>query len=111
MYDETKTTVNFEYCLYRFGQNLESVLGASLLLKAKITILMGLAVSWPVSGDKLIREHMRELNDADQDEGLIVTMTLLPILVNMEKNESISKAIVCCHTVIQEQGVNLGAGQ
>lgn len=94
---------DFEYCLYRFGQNLGSVLRASLLLKAKITILTPLDVGWPVSGISLNRTYMAELNDASKTESLVVTMTLLPFLWDKVAKKPLMSCKVCCHTAKQEQ--------
>lgn len=60
-------------------------------------------LSWPVSGKALDRTYMKGLTDASVENELCVTMTILPVLVNKEKTESIGKAVVCCHTATQER--------
>lgn len=110
MFDSIEAEANFEYCLYQFGRNMEEVLKASLLLKTKVAILSPVTVSWPASGAGLDRAHMKELTDAGNKNELFVTMSILPVLVNKEKTESISKAVVCCHTATQQGQIVPHAG-
>jgi len=97
LFDRTKTNLTFERCLRDFGSNLQSVLEASMLLQAKLTLLEPLNLSWPDSGSMFDNTWMSQLNESPATTKLAVTMALLPALVTVEHSKVIGKAVVCCH--------------